>query len=281
VPDTAVQVREEQLLRAAEAATRAAQRYEALRTCVLQVALLVALLGTWQIASGRFVDSLFLSNPVAIAMAFVRIVIDGTLWWHLEVTLLEMTLGYVLGVVVGVGAAFAVSLIPYGRPIAQPIALMAFATPKVALAPLIIIWFGIGLLPKVILAAALVFFVIYFNTLAGIGAANRDMMALLRLMSASPAAVFAKVVLPGAVPYIVTAMRITLPAALIGAIIGEFMSSSRGIGYLIAAASSRYDTAQVFAGIFSLVAFVLLLNSGVNLLERRLLRWRPARRHSV
>jgi NitT/TauT family transport system permease protein len=281
VPDTAVQVREERLLRAAEAATRAAQRYQALRTCVLQIALLVALLGTWQIASGRFVDSLFLSNPVAVAMAFVRIVIDGTLWWHLEVTLLEMTLGYVLGVVAGVAAAFVVSVIPYGRPIAQPIALMAFATPKVALAPLIIIWFGIGLLPKVILAAALVFFVVYFNTLAGIAAANREMMALLRLMSASPAAVFAKVVLPGAVPYIVTAMRITLPAALIGAIIGEFMSSSRGIGYLIAAASSRYDTAQVFAGIFSLVAFVLLLNSGVNLLERRLLRWRPARRHSV
>ena len=154
--------------------------------------------------------------------------------------------------------------------------LMAFATPKVALAPLIIIWFGIGLLPKVILSASLVFFPVYFNTLVGIAATKSELVSALRLMGASGLGIFRRVVLPNAIPYILVAMRITLPAALIGAIIGEFISSNRGIGYLIASASSRYDTAAVLAGIGSLVAFVLVLNSGVTALERWLLRWRPA-----
>ncbi len=127
-------------------------------------------------------------------------------------------------------------------------------------------------MPKVILAAALVFFAIYFNTLVGIAATSTELVSALRLMGASRFTIFRKAVLPNAVPYILIAMRITLPAALIGAIIGEFISSNRGIGDPIAEASSSYDTAQALAGIFSLVAFVLVLNAGVTMLERKLLR---------
>jgi NitT/TauT family transport system permease protein len=267
---------EESLLATAIVKERRNKVWRRRRIGGLQIALLIIVLGTWQIASGRWVDSLFLSNPISISQAFIRISLDGSLWWHLEVTLVEMTLGYILGVCGGIAIAFMVSIIPLGQPIARPLMMMAFATPKVALAPLIVIWFGIGLFPKIILAASLVFFVIYFNALVGISSSPPSTVAVLRLMNASRMTVFRKVVLPCATPYIVTAMRITLPAALIGAIIGEFISSSRGIGYLIAAASSRYDTAQVFAGIGSLVGFVLLLNAGVTALEHYLLRWRPA-----
>jgi NitT/TauT family transport system permease protein len=263
------------LLARAVRETQQARRRSSLRILCAQGLLLLAMLAVWQIASGRWVDALFFSDPLSVSQAFVRIVIDGSLWWHLEVTLVEMALGYTVGVVAGVVMAFVVSLIPFGKPIVRPMMLMAFSTPKVALAPLIIIWFGIGLLPKVILAASLVFFVVYFNTLVGISATDVRQVSMMRLMSASRMAIFRKVILPNSVPYIVTAMRITLPAALIGAIIGEFISSNRGIGYLIAAASSRYDTAQVFAGIVSLLVFVLILNAGVSLLERRLLSWRP------
>ena len=206
----------------------------------------------------------------------MRITADGTLWWHLQVTLLELVLGYGVGVVSGVGAAVAVSLLPFGEPIVRPTMLAAFATPKIALAPLVIIWFGIGLLPKVLLAAGLVFFIVYFNTLIGIAETPAGMVSVLRVMGASRLASFRKVVLPRALPSIFIAMRITLPAALIGAIIGEFVSSNRGIGYLIAAASSRYNTAEVFAGILSLLVFVLAMNVGVSLAERRFLAWRPA-----
>jgi len=150
-----------------------------------------------------------------------------------------------------------------------------FAIPKVALAPLVIVWFGIYLVPKVVLAASLVLFIVYFNTVAGIAAVNPRMHEAVRVMGASRLALLTKLVLPSAARYIFTAMRITVPGALIGAIIGEFVSSNRGIGFLIAAASSRYDTARVFAGIISLLIFVLLLNAVISRVERHLTRWQP------
>jgi NitT/TauT family transport system permease protein len=186
-----------------------------------------------------------------------------------------MTLGYVVGVVLGIALAILVSLIPYGAAVARPVMMSIFATPKVALAPLVIVWFGIYLLPKIVLAASLVLFIVYFNTLAGFSAVNPTMLGAVKVMGASRADLFRKLVLPSAAPYIFTAMRITLPGALIGAIIGEFISSNRGVGYLISAASSRYDTARVFAGILSLLIFVLLLNAVVTRIERHALRWQP------
>jgi NitT/TauT family transport system permease protein len=280
-PENAVTLEASPLLReqslcareAAGAVVRA--RRDRTRVLALQAGLLCVVLAAWWALSGRLIDHLFFSDPVSIAQALVRIIADGSLWWHLERTLIEMTLGYLLGVGFGILAAVAVSLMPWGEPIARPVMLAAYATPKIALAPLVIIWFGIGLLPKIVLAASLVLFVVYFNTLSGIAAVNPGMVAAVRVMSASRFALFTKIILPSAAPYIFVAMRISLPAALIGAIVGEFMSSNRGIGYLIAAASSRYDTAQVFAGIFSLLAFVLLLNAALSGFENYALRWRP------
>jgi NitT/TauT family transport system permease protein len=266
----------ERLLCAAEAAGAAVRaRAEKLQVRLLQAALLSAVLFAWWLLSGTLIDRLFFSDPVSVIRALFRIVANGLLWWHLEQTLIEMTLGYILGLGFGIAAGFVVSILPWGEPIARPLMLAAYATPKIALAPLIIIWLGIGLPPKIILAASLVLFVVYFNTLSGIAAVSPGMLATARVMSASGLALFAKITLPSAAPYIFVAARITLPAALIGAIIGEFMSSNRGIGYLIAAASSRYDTAEVFAGILSLLIFVLLLNGALSALERHALRWRP------
>jgi NitT/TauT family transport system permease protein len=274
-PDAAMLEREQTLLAREAAASALRARRGRQRILAMQIGLLVLVLVGWWAASGTIVDRLFFSDPVAVGAALIRILRNGSLWFHLQLTLIEMVLGYVVGVAIGVAAAILVSLLPWGEPIARPVMLAAYATPKVALAPLIIVWFGIGLFPKIVLAASLVFFIVYFNTLAGIAGVNPGMIAVIRVMSATRAALFRKVILPSAAPFIFTAMRITLPAALIGAIIGEFVSSNRGIGYLIAAASSRYDTAQVFAGIFSLLVFVLVLNAGVSGFERWTLRWRP------
>src|SRR5580704_12652147 len=266
----------ERSLCAAEAAGAAVRaRAEKWQVRLLQAALLSAVLFAWWLLSGTLIDRLFFSDPVSVIRALFRIVANGLLWWHLEQTLIEMTLGYVLGLGFGIATGFVVSILPWGEPIARPLMLAAYATPKIALAPLIIIWLGIGLPPKIILAASLVLFVVYFNTLSGIAAVSPGMLATARVMSASGLALFAKITLPSAAPYIFVAARITLPAALIGAIIGEFMSSNRGIGYLIAAASSRYDTAEVFAGILGLLVFVLILNSAVSGVENHALRWRP------
>lgn len=250
-------------------------RREAVRLHAAQAALLAVILLGWWAASGRLIDRLFVSDPVSVVLTLVQIALDGTLWWHLWQTLVEMVLGYVLGVVGGVGLAILVSVIPRGAPIARPLMMSIFAIPKVALAPLVIVWFGIYLAPKIVLAASLVLFIVYFNTLGGFSAVSPGMLATLQVMGASRAALFRKLVLPSAAPYIFTAMRITLPGALIGAIIGEFISSNRGIGFLISAASSRYDTARVFAGILSLLIFVLCMNALVARLERHVLRWKP------
>jgi NitT/TauT family transport system permease protein len=265
-----------ELLQRASTAEAQRRRRHGRRVLALQTLFGALLLLGWAAASGRLVDRMFLSDPASVVQALIRIIGNGTLWWHLQATLLEMVLGYGVGVTVGIAAAVLVAALPLGAPIAQPMMLAGYATPKVALAPLIIVWFGIGLLPKVVLGASLVFFIVYFNTLAGIGAVAPGMLTVVEVMGAGRAGLFRKVLLPGAAPHIFTAMRATLPAALIGAIIGEFVSSNRGIGYLIAAASSRFDTATVFAAIASLLVFVLALNTLVSMLERHVLRWRPA-----
>lgn len=268
---------ERSLLTREERRAASERRRRMLRIFTLRGGVLGGLLLLWWAVSGTHIDRLFISDPIAVVRSFTQISLDGTLWWHLERTLLEMSLGYVVGVGAGVGLAIAITLIPQGEQMVRPLMLGVFAIPKVALAPLIIVWFGIHLLPKVILAASLVLFIVYFSTLAGFAAVSRDLVASVRVMGASRSALFLKLILPSAAPYIFAAMRITVPGALIGAIIGEFVSSNRGVGFLIAHASSRYDTAQVFAAILSLLIFVLILNTLVSRLERYVARWRPER----
>ncbi len=275
--DTSAMLPHESFLLARETRDIVAHRNAARwRIRASQAATLIGLLVAWWAASGTLIDHLFVSDPISVARTFIIVALDGTLAYHLQRTLLEMVCGYAIGVAAGIATAIAISLIPFGEKIVRPLMIGAFAVPKVALAPLIIVWFGIFLLPKVILAASLVVFIVYFNTLAGFACVDADTLAAMRVMGASRSALFRKLILPSAAPYIFAAMRITLPGALIGAIIGEFVSSNRGIGYFIAAASSQYDTARVFAGILSLVIFVLLLNLAVSRLERRTSFWRPA-----
>ena len=267
--------RESALLTAEADRARRAARTDRLRILAGQLVLLALILGGWAWASGRILDRLFLSDPVSVTKAFWAILLKGTLWYHLRFTLTETLLGYLIGAGLGLAGALAVSMIPAGEPVLRPFVILAYATPKIALAPLMIIWFGIGILPKVILAATFVFFVVFLSTLAGIATVPPQLVSVVRVMGAAPSAVFRKVVLPSALPFILTALRLTIPAALIGAVIGEFISSNRGVGYLINAASSRYATAEVFAGIGSLLVVVLCMNAGLSLLERSWSRWAP------
>jgi len=224
---------EAELLRRETEQARRASRRDRLRIVAAQACLLTLILGGWAWASGRVLDRLFLSDPISVGRAFWTIVLKGTLWFHLRFTLTETLLGYLIGAGLGLAGALLVSMIPSGEVVLRPFVLSAYATPKIALAPLMIIWFGIGMLPKVVLAATFVFFVVFLSTLAGVAAVPPPLVAVIRVMGASPATVFRKVVLPSALPFIVTAFRVTIPAALIGAIIGEFISSNRGVGYLI------------------------------------------------
>jgi NitT/TauT family transport system permease protein len=160
----------------------------------------------------------------------------------------------------------------------DPFIVAANGIPRVALAPLFIIWFGIGELSKVILASTLTFFLTFYGTFSGLRAVEPAYKEIARVMGASERQIFAKVSLPAASPWIVAALKVGLPFALIGAIIGEFMAASRGLGYMIQLNTNQFDTTGAVTGILVLMISVMLVNGLLNRLERYVLRWRPRER---
>ncbi len=157
----------------------------------------------------------------------------------------------------------------------DPFIIAVYSIPKVALAPLFLVWFGIGIGMKIILAAVTVLFIVFFNTLAGVRNVDRDLVDAVWLMGARPRDILFKVVIPSAMGWALTGVRIAIPYALIGAIIGELIASNRGIGYLISSAASQYDTAGVFAALIVLTILAIVLNAIVDAIDRRLSRWKP------
>jgi NitT/TauT family transport system permease protein len=147
--------------------------------------------------------------------------------------------------------------------------------PRVALAPLFVVWFGIGLLPKIVLVFTLVFFVIFYNTYSGVRSVESHYLDLARVMGANDRVMFHKVILPAAMPYIFLGIKLSIPYALIGAIIGEFVASSAGLGWKIQVETSLYNTTGTMAGLVVLMAIVMVMNWGLDHMERHLLAWRP------
>jgi len=156
----------------------------------------------------------------------------------------------------------------------DPFVLAIYAIPKVALAPLFIVWFGVGLTMKVILATVTVFFIVFFNTLAGVRNVDPDLVNAVWLMGGTPRTILLKVVIPHALGSALTGARIAIPYALIGAVIGELIASNRGIGYLISSTASQFDTAGTFASLIVLTIMAAGLNLLVDTIDRRTSRWR-------
>jgi NitT/TauT family transport system permease protein len=148
--------------------------------------------------------------------------------------------------------------------------------PTIALAPLFVIWFGFGLTPKVLVAALFVFFIVFVMTLTGLRSVEPGLIGVARVMGATRRQLLWKIVLPSAVPNLFAALRIAVPEAMVGVVIGEFIGGSHGVGYLIEAAAQQYDTAGVFAAIAAILIIVLLFDGLLTLAERQLLRWRPS-----
>jgi NitT/TauT family transport system permease protein len=240
-----------------------------------RVAIVVLALLAWDAASGTIVRPFFVSTPEAVGERLLDwLGGQNDFWYHARFTLTSAGLGYLVGAVLGVALAWPLALRRTPYRIAEPYFLVAYSIPAVALGPVFILWFGIGLLPKVVLAAYFVFFVVFINSVEGIRQVPRGLLDVTRVMGASRLATMRSVILPGALPYILAALRITLPAAMIGAVVGEFIASNRGIGYLTRAAAGRYQTAGVIAGTIVLAAIVLLLSIALRPLSRAL-RWQP------
>lgn len=240
----------------------------------LRILLVGILLGGWEFVSDRYVSAFFISSPTKIAASFWDSVISGNVFFHAGITAIEAAGGFVLGGSLG----FVVGLI-LGRQqliadVLDPFLTAFYSLPKVALAPLFILWFGIGLNMKIILAAAIVFFLVFLNTYTGVRNVSRELLAILRLMGANERQLVTKVVIPAALSWVFTGLRLSVPYALIGAIVGEIIASNRGLGFMLSDAAGQFDTAGVFAALLAIMTLALLLNVLVKRLEKWLMPWK-------
>ena len=269
------------LLERTGAAESARERARRVGVAVGRAAVLAFFLGAWAYASGRLVDAEFLSDPRAVGAAFADLVTSGRLFGHLGQTLLEVLSGYAIGVVLGMGLTVLVAAVEAAHRVLRPFLIAFYSIPKIALAPLIVMWFGLATAPKIILAATFVFFVVFMNMVAGVYAVNPQQTNALRVMGADRRALLTKLVLPGTVPYLMTGLRLAVPEALIGAVVGEFISANRGLGYLVTSAAAQFNTTGTMAAILALLLIVAVMDLALTLAERRLLRWRPRPAASV
>jgi NitT/TauT family transport system permease protein len=267
----------------ARTGAREAARDRVRRTgiAVSRALILALFLGVWAFASGRLVDAEFVSDPRSVATAFLGLVTSGRLFPHLAQTLMEVLGGYVIGVVLAVALTVLVAAVEAAHRVLRPFLIAFYSIPKIALAPLMIMWFGLATAPKIILAAAFVFFVVFMNMVAGVYSVSPHQANALRVMGAGRLALLTKLVLPGTVPYLMTGLRLAVPEALIGAVVGEFISANRGLGYLVTSAAAQFNTTGTMAAILALLLIVAVMDLALSLAERRLLRWRPRPAASV
>lgn len=225
-------------------------------------------------AAAGHVNPFFFSRPSLIWREFCTMVGNGSMGRHLGATLEEAGLGLLFGAILGTIVGFALGVAPGVSRGLMPLLTGLNGLPKLALGPLIIIWFGLGIRSKVLIAALMVFFVFVFNLYSGVRAVDPELLAAVRLLGGRRGQLLTKVILPASVPWLLASLRTSLGLSLSGAIVGEYLGASRGMGWVIADAGNRYDMERVLCCVAVIVVVVILLDSVVRLLERRLLRWR-------
>ncbi len=248
----------------------------AARLALDRLLLLAAVLGIWEVTAIGFVDPLWIGQPSQVAVRLWKLAVTGELWLHAWTTLLEAGLGLLLAFVVGVPIGILMARFKYGASVVEPYVMALYSMPRVALAPLFIIWFGIDLFSKVMMAFSIVVFIFILNIHEGLKTVDKDIVDLFRTMRAPSHYVTRKVLVPWIEPWIIASMRLAIGSALIGAIVGELIGSSKGLGWYIESSAGRLDTTGVFAGITVLVIIAALANAGVGWMEKRRLGWRNA-----
>lgn len=241
----------------------------------LRYGTIVVVLVAWQLASGTLMPEYLISSPVEVFTSFWDLLVSGTLLRNTGVTLLEILVGYPIGAVIGISTGF---LLGSNRVLAKaysPIITALFGIPIVAIAPLVVVWLGIGFASKVGIVALLVFFLTFFNTYSGLKNMDRQYVDLARLMGASRWEVVTKVVLPFVSPSIFAGLTIAVPQSVIAATVAEFIASSEGLGFMIRRAAGVFETPTLIVGALMLMVIVLIANALIARVERRVLRWRP------
>ena len=235
---------------------------------------MVLLLAIWQGLSLAF-GTYWIGSPWGVATRLASGVASGEILRHASYTLLEAAAGFLIGALPAAALPFALRRLPIVTAILDPFMMGGYGAPKLALAPLFILWFGIGIESKIALVAITVFFIVYFSAQAGVRALDARLVQMAEVMGANERDVARHIIFPGAVPYIFTGFRIAMPYSIGGAVIAELISANRGLGYLIQLGAMNFDTTAVFVALAATTCIVFLGNWTLDVLERRLLRWRP------
>ena len=241
---------------------------------VRQVVALLILLALWE-AAGRagMLNPLYLPSPSQIGAALVDLFSDGRIWPHLEATFTAALGGLLLGIAVGVVLGIAAALMRLVAELLEPVMTLLNAVPRVILAPLFVIWLGIGLASKIALSFILVAVLIFFTVFTGIRQVDRRMVERVITLGGDRWALVRHVYLPSVTAWILNNLKIAVGFAFTGALVGEFVAATRGLGYLLSFAQSTYNAALMFALIFLILVVVLLIFGIAGRLEKYLLRW--------
>ncbi|MES2532373.1 MAG: ABC transporter permease [Pseudomonadota bacterium] len=257
-----------------------------------QIGLLIMLLAAWHLASRNQQFAFFVGEPVQVAgriwswflpfdVPANALFPDGLkgnadVYLHLGTTLLETVLAFGIGTVMGLACGLWLALAPTASLILDPYIKAANSMPRVILAPIFALWFGLGIWSKVALAVTLVFFIVFFNVYQGVREVSPVVLANARMLGATQRQLLRTVYLPSATSWVFSSLHTSVGLAFVGAVVGEYLGSARGVGYLILQAEGTFDVNTVFAGIVVLTAFALVLDGLVGRVERRLMKWQPS-----
>ncbi len=257
------------------------RRFSTLGLLGWQLRIAAVVMALWQLAATTPVVGdpknvrFFFSTPVDIFARVFTMFASGSVWRHLWITTQEAALGFLIGSTAGVLFGFWLAMAPRAAAVLDPYIKAANALPRVVLAPIFMLWFGLGIWSKVALGVTLVFFIVFFNVYQGVKETSPVVIANARMLGMSKAQLFRHVYWPSAMSWMFSSLHSSVGFAMVGAVVGEYLGSSAGLGYLIHEAEGVFDVTGVFAGMFVLAVFVLAVDYFVTLVERRLLAWSP------
>jgi NitT/TauT family transport system permease protein len=241
----------------------------------LQIGIFVALLVLWQVTVSQK-NLMFFSRPTLVAERLYELFVGGEIYRHIIVTMSEVLIGYAIGAAFGLVLGFFLGRSHILSKILQPFIIGLYSIPKIALAPLFIVWFGIGIESKIAVVVLATFFLVFFNTYSGLLNVNEELVQLARLMKASWAQTIGRVILPSAAGQIFIGLKTAVPYAVIGAVIGEYIGADEGLGYFVLYSSQTFDAPSLFAGIVVLVFLVFGANVALGIVEKRVLGWKKS-----
>ena len=245
----------------------------------IRVAIIGGFFLLWEIASGRWIEPFLISSPGRIFTALIAGFRDGDLLQHTWVTFEEIAIGFPVGAISGIALGYAFGRSRLLADIFEPIIIALNGIPRTALAPLFIVWLGIGIWSKVGVVFLLTFFLNFFITYTGMRQMDQEYIDLARLMRVKGWKLTFKVIFPAISPYLFTGIRTSIPFAVIGAIVGEFVASTEGVGFFIRMSAGIFKTADVFVGIIILMIMVIVMDKIAEMIEKRALRWQTQTEH--